>query len=190
MTKLHRLLTRLQHHANRPWYAPLAATSAMLDYFVFASPALSLFITTVLLNPARRLYAALCFSFGAALGALLLALSVQLLDAPVEAFFPNHADSAAYWQHVRTWIEAWGLLALLGVSIIPLPLRSVVVLAAFTGLSCFAVGLGVLLGRLLAFTVLGQIVYQAPHFLVRIPFVHRFIKALRAGYTLHPEPTG
>ena len=176
MAKLARLLTRLQRYADRPWYAPLLSTSATLDYFILASPAQSLFITTVLLNPSRRVYAALCFSCGAALGALLLAGSVQLLDVPLDTFLPNPAELSSDWQHIRVWIDTWGLWALLGLSIIPLPLRSVVVLAALAGLSLFTVGLGVLLGRLLVLMMMGQILYQAPSFLMRIPFIRRFIE--------------
>lgn len=187
MPKLVRLLARLQCHANRPWYAPLVATSATFDYFILASPAQSLFMSTVLLNPARRVYAALCFSFGAALGALLLGASVQFLDAPLEAFLADHAESFSYWQSTRAWIDAWGPMALLSLSVIPVPLRTAVIIAAMVGLHFFAIGLMVFLGRLLALLIMGQIVYQTPRFLSRIPFVRRFAQKFSVERNLLPK---
>ena len=166
-------LTRLQRYASRPWYIPVVATSATLDYFVLASPAQSLFITTVLLNPARRVYAAVCFSLGAALGALLLAAGIQLLDAPMAALLADQTAPSTFWLRMEAWIAAWGLWALLGLSLIPIPLRTMVVLAALAGLSFPAIGLMVGVGRLLALIVIGQLVYQAPGFLMRFAFVQR-----------------
>ena len=183
MSKLSHFLARLQMHANKPWYAPLVSISATLDYFILASPAQSLFITTVLLNPARRLYAAFCFSIAAALGTLLLTASVQFLDASMASVLSefNAGEPSAYWQKMQLWIDKWGPLALLAFSVIPVPLRTSVVLAALAGIPFWVVGLMVLLGRLLSLLILGQIVYQTPQFLLKLPFVRRFAQKLRTA---------
>ncbi len=181
MSKLSNTLARLQIHASKPWYAPLVSISATLDYFILASPAQSLFITTVLLNPARRVYAALCFSLAAAFGAMLLAASVQFVDASmasVVAEFNNGAPSA-YWQKMQIWMDKWGPLTLLVLSVIPVPLRTSVILAALAGIPFLIVGCMVLLGRLLSLIIIGQIVYQTPQFLLSFSFVRRLVERFK-----------
>lgn len=164
------------------WYAPVVAISATLDYFILASPAQSLFVTTVALHPARRIYAALCFGAGAALGALLLAAGIQFLDIPVETLLANQDASSVYFR-LQTWLDAWGLWALIGLSLIPVPLRSAVILAALAGLSFYAIGFAVLLGRLVVLLAIGQIVYRTPDMLMRIPFVRRFVERFEAKHS-------
>ncbi len=180
MDRLVRLWARLRRYAHRPWYTPAVATSATLDYFFLASPAQSLFIATVLLNPARRLATAAWFSVAAALGALLLAAGVQLLGGPVEAWLAQSSSATASWQRLQGWIDAWGVLALLGLSVIPVPLRTAVILTALAGVSFLAVGVAVLLGRGLTFAVLAQVIHQTPRVLQRLPWVRRWLDAQKA----------
>ncbi len=173
-----RWLRHWQQYADRPWYAPLVATSATLDYFVLASPAQSLFYATVLLNPKRRFHTAICFSLAAALGAMLLAAGAQVFGTSLVAMLPE--DLGAFGQRAQAWMSAWGVWALIGLSVIPVPLRTVVILAALSGLSFPLIGLAVLLGRLPAFLLLGQLVGQTPRFAQRIPWVRRFVARLHA----------
>jgi len=169
----------LKAYATRPWYAPVAAISATLDYFVLASPAQSLFVTTVALHPEKRSYTAVCFSVGAALGALLLAASIQFLGTSFESLITIPDEPSSYWSRMETWINAWGFWALVGLSLIPLPLRSAVILAALAGLSFLTIGLGVLLGRLVVLILMGQLIYRTPQALMRLPPARRLIKKLR-----------
>ena len=168
MRLVRRTIQRLRPHAARPWFPPAMSLSAALDYVFFAASPQLLLIVTVLLRGDRWRIVPWCFAVASALGAVAVALAIQLLgqaalagiDGDAATLLPAWADRA---------IERWGVVALFALCALPLSMRSPVFVVALAGLPTAHIALAVLSGRLVAYHIVAAVTALTPRRLLRVP---------------------
>jgi uncharacterized membrane protein YdjX (TVP38/TMEM64 family) len=148
-TRLMRTLTRRAQHPAFPVFTGGVALAAALS---MAVPFASLLILAVLMAPKRWKAIAMWSSLGAALGCSLLYLAFHHLGwARLLEIYPDVMRSAAWMDSIR-WLNAYGVLALLVIAVLPLPLTPALMFAAVSPLPVAEVLLALWLGKLVKYT--------------------------------------
>lgn len=113
-------LERLKKFADRGWYAPLVGLLAGADQFIVIVPIEWLMIPSILLNPRRWLWTALCIATGCTLGAMALATMAELYGMPLIEHWAPHVLHSRNWIHSMNYINDKGAWALFVIAVGPL----------------------------------------------------------------------
>ena len=152
------LVLALERRADRPWFLPAVSVFPLSDYVLPFLPNQMLLLGLSFVLPRRWRQLALAFVLATGLGALLTALAIQELGQPLlERLFGGGPESEAV-ADVMAAVERYGIWALVGLSMLPWPPRTAVVICAIAGLSAVTIGAAVAAGRLVpvgAYTLIG-----------------------------------
>ncbi len=164
-----RILIWAKEESQNPWTLPTLGIFSGLDYIAPIIPTQTTLILAATLHPKRWRFTAGCFAIGGALGAMLLAYAIEVLGLElVQRLFGDALDSAGL-VGVSDSVRQYGVGALFILSCIPFPVRSAVAISALAGLPFFSIGLAVLGGRLLGFSLVAFLAARAPGVLAKAP---------------------
>jgi membrane protein YqaA with SNARE-associated domain len=162
-------------HRTFPVYA---CGIVIADYFFPILPTTALVASGALLAPRKWLSIAVGCSIGSAAGAFIIAALFQEFGWMVIEWLFGDLRSAPQWNTIQWAIQTYGVAALLLISFLPMPLRVPTLITALAGLPSIFIGLTVLVGRLLGFSLLAYLASRSPQLLLRIPILGRS-KAIR-----------
>jgi membrane protein YqaA with SNARE-associated domain len=183
MKRLKSWIDVLQSHVNNWWYAPALALVAFLDLFVLVIPTDALLISGTMLAPRRWIFFASVVALGSSAGAWLLAAILQVHGLPFLLHYAPNVMQSHAWSWSIQLMDAWGLWAVLFISVGPIIQHPIVALAAITGMSLYKIFFLVLTGRLIKYLFIAWVSTHAPGLLSKIWVVNREIKAI----DLNPE---
>ncbi|NGX16370.1 VTT domain-containing protein [Wenzhouxiangella sp. XN24] len=153
-----RLVVSLERRADRPWFLPAVSIFPLSDYVLPFLPNQMLLLGLSVVLPRRWWQLALAFVLATGLGALLTAFAIQEWGQPLlERLFGGGPESRTVAE-VMTAIERYGLVALVGLAMLPWPPRTAVIVCAIAGLSVISIGVAVAAGRIVpaaAYTLIG-----------------------------------
>lgn len=165
-----RVFRFLERFADRPFYPALVAAVAATDYVVPGSPSNVILVASVLPRPERWRVLGVAFAVGCAAGAVLLASLLAYLGEPATAWV-REGEAGPLWGRIAGYVDAWGLLALAGLAVTPLPTRIAVAVLALAGTAPLLLGAIVLGGRLVSYPAVAWLAARAPGTLARLrPF--------------------
>ena len=179
--RLARLVVALQARAGRPWFLPSVGVFPVLDYALPVLPNQILLIALSVLQPRLWWRFAAVFVAGAALGALLAALAVQQAVQPLVGMLLGEGSTLDPAPWLRSFIEHYGLIGLAGLSLLPSPPRTAVVVCAAAGLPPAAIMLAVGAGRLLPLMGLALVGAKSPGLLRRFRSVDALLREVESG---------
>lgn len=160
----------VRRHSGRRWSVPCAAGITTLDAVLPLVPTQSLLIALACLHPRRWLRTGLWFALGGVLGGIVLAGAVGVLgvDHFAAARAGDGAGSDGWHAVATTWIRAWGPWALALLALLPLPVRTAIIVCAVGGVPLPAIALALAAGRVVAFPGLAWLVTRRPAWLARL----------------------
>ena len=156
-------LKERSHHRSFPLFVGLLLS---LDFAVLILPSTPVVLAACLLQPRRWWSVALAGAVGAALGGTALGAVVQGASHWFFHNFPLHQNPS--YLELKTFIENYGAWGLFGLSSLPVSIRTAIVVAVAGGMPLMQVALTVVLGRCIAYGVLGYLVSRAPGHLLKI----------------------
>jgi membrane protein YqaA with SNARE-associated domain len=163
----------LRVYANRPWFLPLHALLAGLDFFVALVPTDALLISCVLLNPKRWARSAAWFTVGSTAGGFVLALLLEHWGAAeVHAWIGARQDTA-FWKYAENWVASYGSWVVLVFSASPFAVLPGVVLCSLAGVPATELGGMILAGRAVKYSFIAAVTVRAPKLLLRLPFLEK-----------------
>lgn len=173
-----RLALALERRADRPWFLPAVSIFPLSDYVLPFLPNQMLLLGLSVLLPRRWWQFALAFVAATGLGAFMTAVAIQQFGQPlIDALFGGGPGDGAAGA-VMGQVQRYGVLALVGLGMLPWPPRTAVVVCAIAGLQPVAIGAAVAAGRIVpaaAYTLLGA---KAPHLLRRVNSIDRFLREI------------
>jgi membrane protein YqaA with SNARE-associated domain len=162
------VLGRLKKFADRAWYAPFVGMLAGADQFIMIVPIETLMIPSVLLNPKRWFWTALCVTTGCTVGALALSTLASLYGMPLIEHWAPHVLHSPSWIRSTGYINEKGAWALFAIAIGPLPQQPAVALAGLSHMAPLKVFLAVWLGRAIKYCFFAYLASHAPKYLTKI----------------------
>lgn len=168
-----RWFSRVQNFIDRPWYVPFISFLAGIDLFIVIVPTEPLVISAVLLRPKKWIRIFFFVALGSAIGALALALFINLGPNEVILKWLSGAIESNTWNKTVALVNSHGVLALLLISLGPLPQQPGVVVAALAGLSVEQIFLAVLAGRCLKYGVFAWLASHSPRLLYKLKSVRK-----------------
>jgi membrane protein YqaA with SNARE-associated domain len=170
---------RWVHKASAHRAFPIYACGIVIaDYFFPILPTTALVASGALLAPKKWLSIAIGCAIGSAIGSLIIATLFQEYGWMVIEWLFGDLRSAPQWNTIQWAIQTYGVAALFLFSFLPMPLRVPTLITALAGLPAIWIGLTVLAGRLLGFSLLAKLASRSPKLLLRVPILGRS-KALR-----------
>lgn len=176
-----RTLLALERRADRPWFLPSVAVFPMCDYALPFLPNQILLAGLSMTLPRRWIALAATFAIATAVGAALISTAIRALGPVVMDTMPGGKPEAGAIASIGARIRAHGLLALVGLAMLPWPPRTAVVACAIAGLPPFEIGLAVLVGRSVPATISAALGARSPRLLRRIPSVDRVAREVEGA---------
>lgn len=173
--RLARAVRWLDREADRPGFYGKVGLFPFLDYALPFLPNQMLLIALAYLQRDRWIALAATFAIASALGAMAVALVVQLVGGGVAEWLTGNVEAAGT---AFDLIEDYGAFALAGLALLPTPPRTGVLLCALAGLPVPQIGAAVVGGRLVAAGIIAWAAANSPHVLRRVPVIARRIDAL------------
>ncbi len=155
-------IRHLQHYANRIWYPPLIGLLAFLDCFIVIVPTDGILISSAMLTPKRWVVFALHVAIGSTIGAVSLALLVEVMGLPwVLQYYPG-IDQTEIWMLTQNFFDRYGLLVVFGISATPLMQQPMLILAGLASTKLVPLLAAVFLGRLMKFMIMAYAGARGP----------------------------
>src|SRR5436190_23257154 len=118
--RIRKFVHTLQGYSGRFWYPPLIGALAAADNFIVIVPTDGILISSTMLTPRRWLTLSLCVSIGSTIGAMLLAMVVELQGLPwVLELYPG-IDQSQVWLWTVQFFDRYGLLVVFVIALSPL----------------------------------------------------------------------
>lgn len=176
-----RVLLSLERQASRPWFLPKVGLFPLCDYVLPFLPNQILLAALSMTLPQRWLGLAMTFAIATASGAALIIAAIQQWEviAILEALgaMPDRAALAPVLEQIR----AYGLVAMVGLAMLPWPPRVAVLACAVAGLPPVETGLAVFAGRVVPALVFAGMGAKAPHLLRRLASVERIMREVETA---------
>ena len=176
-----RALLLLERQAGRPWFLPGVGVFPLCDYVLPFFPNQILLAGLSMTLPRRWIALALTFVIATAVGAALIVAAIQHFGAPLTGQLFGDMLEASALAPMLEQIRTHGLLALVGLAMLPWPPRTAVLACALAGLPPVQVGLAVLAGRLVPATIYAGIGAKVPHLLRRLASVDAIMCEVEAA---------
>lgn len=158
----------LQTFADRIWYPPFIGLLAALDNIVVIIPNDGILISSSMLTPKRWVLLASTVTVGSTLGAVGLAILIQLQGLPwILDLFPG-ADQTTTWRLTHDFFQQYGLIVVFAVALTPLMQQPAVILASLAGTPILVLGSIIFFGRLIKYLIMAYIGAHAPRLLGRM----------------------
>lgn len=159
---------RLQKFVDRVWYPPFIGLLAALDNLVIIIPNDGILISSSMLIPKRWFVLAASVAVGSTLGALVLAMAVDIHGLSlIQRFFPDLTETAT-WNMTLAFFEKYGLLLVFAVAVTPLAQQPAVILAGLSDTSISTLAVVILSGRLLKYIIMAYIASHTPRLLKKL----------------------
>lgn len=185
-TRTGRVLVRLDRAAHRRWFLPTVAVFPLSDFALPIMPNQTLIMALSVLQPRRRWAIAFTFVAATSAGALLTASAVQAAGPWLLDYISGGRPDQGTFHDIIQQIERYGMWALAGLSLLPSPPRTAVLVCALAGISPWTIALAVLAARPVPVTVLTMVAATAPRLLRRFRPVGRVLAEVEASRTPHP----
>lgn len=177
----HRLFRLLHRAAGRRVLTPLAGVLAFALTLSFTVPVTAMLVPAFLVHPRIWRRVAVAGAVGSTAAACVLMLVFHHLGwEQVQVWFPG-MSSSANWKAVAQWLNEWGLWGLMAVAALPLPQTPALVFFALVRPSLATVAMGILVGKLIKYLVVGRVVSLAPH---RFAQLLQRLEAARNGFQI------
>jgi len=163
--KLLRWISSIQRFSDRVWYIPLVSLLALLDFFILVIPTDALVISTSILRPKRWISLFIWVSMGSTLGAVILALLIQIWGNPMITFFAGQNLQSPAWIETQKFIGDYGVIAILGLAVGPLPLQPGIIVATAAGMPLFEMAVASFIGRAIKYAFFSWAATHVPHLL-------------------------
>jgi membrane protein YqaA with SNARE-associated domain len=161
-------IQKLQRFANRSWYPPLVGVLAAIDNLVLVIPNDGILISSSMLTPKRWLYLSFCTALGSTVGALMLALVVQIYGLDIILKFAPNIQQSESWIWTFNFFSQYGLLLVFFVAATPLVQQPAVILATLAGNPLWSLLLVIFIGRGLKFMLMSWVASHAPGLLKKM----------------------
>lgn len=166
--RIKKLVSALQRHADRAWYAPLIGLLSALDNLVLIIPTDGILISSSMLIPKRWLLFSVSIAVGSTLGALGLAALVEFQGhAWVLQVYPG-LDQTLAWTWTERVFDNYGLLIVFALALTPLSQQPAVILAGLAKVPLSELAAVVFAGRLIKYLVMGYLGSHAPRLLKKL----------------------
>ena len=166
--KIRKYVKILQRYVDRIWYPPLVGLLAMLDNFVVVIPNDGILISSAMIIPKRWFSLALCIAIGSAIGALTLAVLVELKGLPwILEVYPG-LDTTQTWTYSMNFFEKYGLLLVFAVAITPLVQQPAVILASLAKTPLLELVAVIFIGRFIKYLIMAYAGAFAPKLLAKM----------------------
>lgn len=162
---LHFAETALLRHGTQPRTMFFLAALSALDGFVPMLPAEAFVVALCILQPQRGKFIVMLFAAASALSASLLALLFGTLSSSAE--WIGLQLLGAQWDQASSIIRTWGPASMVFLSAFPDTPRTSIAALALSGVAPEAIGLMVLVGKLLLYAGLLGLIQYLPSRLVR-----------------------
>lgn len=191
-TKLQRflpqLIKRLQHSADRFWYAPFIGALAAIDNIILIIPNDGILISSAMLNPKRWFLFAFTITIGSTLGALALGALVEWEGLPFILNLYPGIDESFFWIKTNEFFQQYGLLVVFIIALMPIVQQPAVILAALASTPLLELALVVFLGRSIKFLIMAYVASHAPKLLARMWGVQEELKEVGLEIPGEKEP--
>lgn len=175
-----RTVAALDRAAHRRGFMPALSAFPLADYVLPILPNQMLLVALCILQPRRWWRFALVFVFASGLGAAVAALAVQAFGPPIiDSLFGGLREDASV-AGVKSTIERHGIAALTVLAMLPWAPRSAVMACGLAGLSPWAIGLAVAVGRLVPTAACSLLGAKAPQALRQLRAVDRLLDEVEA----------
>lgn len=155
----------LQQFANRRWYPAFIAFLAALDNLIIIIPNDGILISSSMLIPKRWFSFALNVAIGSTIGALALAVLVELYGLPrILEIYPT-LDQTIIWTWSKEFFEQYGLVLVFIVAITPIMQHPAVILAGLAETPFTDLTLVIFSGRFIKFLIMAYLGSHAPRLL-------------------------
>ncbi len=171
----------LERQAGQSWFLPSVGVFPLCDYVLPFLPNQILLAGLSMTLPRRWIELALTFAIATALGAALIVAAIQHFGTPLTEQLFGEMSQARAFAPMLEQLRAHGLLALVGLAMLPWPPRAAVLACALAGLPPVQVGLAILAGRLVPAAIYAGIGARAPHLLRRLASVDRIMGEVEAA---------
>lgn len=144
--------------------------------FVPALPTQTSVMLLAWLQPRKAWVITLMFAFAAAVGASILGFLSILLDNYLQSAIPTEQSSHYQnWEKLKGYVSQYGLYALVSMSLLPTPPRTMVILSLLSGISGYWVVATIFLGKLMWFCGVVFTVTRSPKWLIKLTWIGRKI---------------
>lgn len=153
------ILEYLLRFAGRPWYPWVVGALSGINNFtmVLSGPLVVLFISGVLANPSQRRITAFANAVGTTVGVAVLVYLLSQNKTYIEDKFPQVFETRT-WEITSSWVEEYGAIGALLISILPVFLQPLVSLCVLGGEMHSLVLLGaVLVGRTIKYIIMAEL---------------------------------
>lgn len=158
----------LQRYTDRFWYPPFIGLLAALDNLVIVIPNDGILISSSMLMPKRWLILAFSVAVGSTLGALALALLVELQGLPwILQIYPGLNETAS-WKWTTDFFDQYGVLLVFAVAVTPFVQQPAVILASVADTPLWTLAAAVFGGRFIKFLIMAYVGSHAPKLLGKL----------------------
>lgn len=169
---LHEMVSRyakiLQRFTDRTWYPPFIGLLAALDNLLIIIPNDGILISSSMLIPRRWLIFALSVTIGSTMGAVALAILVEVQGLPwILEIYPG-LNEGRTWLLAADFFEKFGLLLVFLVGLSPLAQQPAIILASLANTPLVELSAVVFFGRLVKYLTMAYVGSHAPRFLSKI----------------------
>lgn len=165
----------LRRAADRREFPLLAGAAAFCLTLTMTVPVSSALVLASFLSPQRWRSIALQASFGGAMASTLLIVVFHDIGwEQLQEHFPEMTETER-WQRIIAWTREYGLMALLAVSVLPLPQTPALIIVSIGGPPSGLALLVLFCGKLVKYaTVCGAVALFPQHFeTLRVRFIDR-----------------
>jgi membrane protein YqaA with SNARE-associated domain len=166
------------------WYLPLICVLAFIDLFIFVIPTDTLLISYTVLQPKKWIRAGLAFALSSAIGAVVMAVTIRLVDDFILDRMFQLGLHPSTWTRTSEFIETYGAWALGLHALGPLPLQPGVIVVALGKMSLTFIFISVFIGRAAKYLFFAWAGAYAPEWLEKFGL----IKIKRPALQLVPNP--
>ena len=168
-----KLAQTAKRYSNQKWYSWWAGGILFLDFFVPILPGASLVMASSLMQPKKWIIFAVTTTLGAAAGSFVTSFLIQLFgDQLLEVLFPGITASSG-WGQATSLVRDYGGFALFVMACVPVPIRTLTVVAAISGIGWPVILIATLLGRFICFGTLSYLASRAPQYMLRLKWLQR-----------------
>lgn len=171
-----RVMDWITKNGRKPQAVYILSGISIGDFFVPALPTQTSVMLLAWLQPRKAWVITLMFAFAAAVGASILCFLSILLDNYLQSAIPTEQSSHYQnWEKLKGYVSQYGLYALVSMSLLPTPPRTMVILSLLSGISGYWVVATIFLGKLMWFGGVVFTVSRSPKWLIKLPWIGRKI---------------
>jgi membrane protein YqaA with SNARE-associated domain len=168
-----KLAQTAKRYSSQKWYSWWTGGILFLDFFVPILPGASLVVASSLMQPRKWIVFAIMMTLGATAGSFVTSFLFQLFgDQLLEILFPGITASSG-WDGATSLVRDYGVFALFVMACVPVPIRTLTVVAAISGIGWPIILIATLLGRSICFGTLSYLASRAPQYMLRLKWVQR-----------------